>query len=140
MNRNSNYRFSFDKMLSLQGNTAPYLMYAYARIRSIQRKQGITEPTPYGIQAEHAAEIALVRHLLKFAAAVERALESQRPNLVCDYLFETASLLNKFYNQCSVKNADTPAQKASRLALVESSARVLKRGLSILGITALDRM
>lgn len=139
-NPSSDVNFTWDKALALQGNTAPYLMYAYARIRSIQRKQGITVPTPHGIQAEHAAEIALVRHLLKFAAAVERALESQRPNLVCDYLFETASLLNKFYNQCSVKNADTAAQKASRLALIESSARVLQHGLSILGITALDRM
>ena len=136
----SDVNFTWDKALSMQGNTAPYLMYAYARIRSIQRKARVTNPSARGIVAEHPTEVALVRQLLKFSAAVNNALESQRPNLLCDYLNSTASALNSFYAPCSVVYADTEAEKVSRLALVEATARVLGKGLSILGITALDRM
>ena len=107
---------------------------------SIQRKAGVTEPGVSGIVAEGPVESAMVRQLLKFSAAVNKAMESQRPNVLCDYLFETAGLLNKFYASSRVLDADTEAQKLSRLALIEAMARVLSRGLSILGIKALDRM
>jgi arginyl-tRNA synthetase len=139
-NPTSDVNFSWDKALAMTGNTAPYMLYAVARIRSIQRKAGVSEPVVTGIVAESPEEAAIVRQLLQFSAVVNKALESQRPNLLCDYLFETAGLLNKFYASCSVLYADTEAQKASRLALIESVARVLSRGLSILGITPLDRM
>lgn len=139
-NPTSDVNFSWDKALAMTGNTAPYLLYAIARIRSIQRKAGVTEPGVSGIVAEGPVESAMVRQLLKFSAAVNKAMESQRPNVLCDYLFETAGLLNKFYASSRVLDADTEAQKLSRLALIEAMARVLSRGLSILGIKALDRM
>ena len=136
-NPTSDVNFTWEKVLSMQGSSAPFLMYAYARIRSIQRKAGVEAPTVQGIVLGHERERALAIHLLRFPAAVERALETQRPNQLCDYLFEVSGLLNSFYPVCRVIGAP---EQDSRLALIEATARVLQRGLELLGIRVLDRM
>jgi len=136
----SDVNFTWDRALSLQGNTAPFLMYSYARCRNIQRKSGLDVPQVDVVEADHPREKQLVRQLLKFPLEVEGALEALRPNLLCDYLFETAGALNRFYADCRVLQADTQSQRLSRLALVEATARVLEKGLDILGIVALERM
>jgi len=133
----SDVNFTWDKALSMQGNAAPFLMYSYARSRSIQRKCGATDLSPEGIVIGHDAERGLAVQLLKFPEAVQLALDAQRPNLLCKYLFETAGALNRFVAVCRVK--DSPEQ-ASRLALVEATCRVLGKGLDLLGVKALDRM
>lgn len=139
-NPQSDVSFDWDRMLSLEGNTAPFLMYSYARCRSIQRKGGVDSPDVTGLAIEHPAERELALNLVRFPEMVGVAVDGLRPNLLCDHLFATASSLNKLYAQCPVLTAETEVQKASRLALVEATARVLARGMEILGIPALDRM
>ena len=139
-NPQTDVKFSWDKMLSLEGNTAPFLMYSYARARGIQRKAGITEPMVTPIQIQNSAERDLVFYLLRFPHTVEQAMNSCKPNVVCDYLYELSSLFNRFYAQSPVLNAETDELKKSRLSLVESSLRVLQKCFSLLGIQALDRM
>lgn len=140
-NRTSDYVFSFDKMLALQGNTAPYMLYAYARIQSISREGGIdfaqmdngeivlTEPT----------ELVLAKSLLQFADVIETVEISLLPNRLCDYLYELSKVFNRFYENCPVLKAKDP-QRRSRLLLCDLTARTLKLGLSLLGIPVLDRM
>lgn len=138
-NPQSNVTFDWDRMLSMDGNTAPFLLYSYARGRSIQRKGAITEPTVGTAAPAHALERDLALALLRFPEAFEAALRSSRPNLLCDYLFNLATRFNRFYFELNVLQAD-PADKARRLSLVEATARVLARGLSLLGIQTLERM
>jgi arginyl-tRNA synthetase len=138
-NPQSDVTFDWDRMLSLDGNTAPYLLYSYARCRSIQRKGGIASPSTRGVALTVPEERALALQLVHFPEAVAAALEHHRPNLLCDHLFATANALNRFYAECPVLSAE-PAVREARLALVEATARVLERGLEILGIPALARM
>jgi len=140
-NRQSDYVFSWDKMLALQGNTAPYLQYAYARIRSIFRK-GADEIKGSSIReiilnAPH--EIALAKHLLRFGLVLEAVADDYRPNFLCNYLYELAGLFAGFYENCPVLKAE-PAERASRLALCDLTGRVLKQGLEMLGIETLEQM
>ena len=135
----SDVNFTWERAINLQGNTAAFLMYSYARSRSIQRKGGVTAPTAAGIVAVHERERALVRQLLRFPDEVIAALETLRPNLLCEYLYETASALNRFVTDCRVLQSDAAVQ-ASRLALIEATAAVMGRGLRLLGITPLERM
>jgi arginyl-tRNA synthetase len=140
-NRQSDYIFSWDKMLSLQGNTAPYLLYAYTRVRSIFRKDGETvaggAETEITLQA--AEEMALARHLLNFGLALDGAAEEYRPNFLCSYLHELAGHFARFYEHCPVlKSAGT--SRFSRLALCDLTARVLKQGLDVLGIETTEQM
>ncbi len=151
-NRQSDYIFSWDKMLALQGNTAPYLQYAYTRIRSIFRKAEETSPAApkqseggniqqptSNVQLAAAEEIALAKHLLNFGLTLEAVAEEYRPNFLCNYLFELAGKFTAFYENCPVLKADD-ATRASRLALCDLTARVLKQGLETLGIETVEQM
>ncbi len=140
-NRQSDYVFSWDRMLALEGNTAPYLMYAYARIRSIHRRGGETADLSDGpVRIEQPAERALARQILRFAEIIEGAAAGLRINLLTDYLYELAGLFMKFYEQCPVLKAESDAARASRLRLCELTARTLRVGLDLLGIRSLERM
>ncbi|MGB8370348.1 MAG: arginine--tRNA ligase [Limisphaerales bacterium] len=137
-NRQSDYVFSWDKMLALQGNTAPYLQYAYSRIKSIFRKSEIRNPKSEFFLAA-AEEIALARHLLNFGLTLDAVAEEYRPNFLCNYLHELAAKFTSFYENCPVLKADD-VSRASRLALCDLTARVLKQGLDVLGIETIEQM
>jgi arginyl-tRNA synthetase len=142
-NRQSDYIFSWDKMLALQGNTAPYLLYAYARIRSIFRKnEAGASPITHQASLVLAApeEFVLAKHLLNFGLTLEAVAEEYRPNYLCNYLFELAVHFSRFFENCPVLKAETEAMRASRLALCDLTARVLKQGLETLGITTVEQM
>ena len=152
-NRTTNYQFSFDRMLALQGNTAPYLLYAVVRIAGIVRKGGDGVET--GIQgrqplaastAESVSlhfsepqEWALVRQLLDFDAVIAAVEDELLPNRLCSYLFELSQVFNRFYDQVPVLKAP-PTARDSRLALCRLTADTLKLGLDLLGIATLERM
>jgi arginyl-tRNA synthetase len=140
-NRQSDYVFSWDKMLALQGNTAPYLQYAYTRIRSIFRKSETSniEHRASNIELKAAEEIALAKHLLNFGLTLEAVAEEYRPNFLCNYLYELASRFMVFFENCPVLKADA-ATRASRLALCDLTAQVLKQGLEVLGIETAEQM
>ena len=139
-NRQSDYVFSWDKLLALSGNTAPYLQYAYARIRSIFRKGNIEPHTIKSpITLNEPQELALARHLLNFGLVLEAAADEYRPNFLCNYLYELAGLFTGFYENCPVLKADEPL-RSSRLLLCDLTARLLQQGLDILGIQTLDQM
>lgn len=140
-NRNSNYVFSFDKMLSLQGNTAPYMLYAYARIQSISRKGDIDfeHLADTKILLEQDTELALGKHLLQLSEVLKAVEEDLLPNRLCDYLYELSKKFNQFYEQCTVLQSEEP-QRSSRLMLCNLTAQTLKLGLSLLGISVLERM
>jgi arginyl-tRNA synthetase len=132
--------FSWDKALALEGNTAPYLQYAYARIRSIARKGG-EEAAPGGeVVLGLPVERDLAKKILAYPEAVEQVARSLRPHLLCDYLFDLATAFSGFYAAAPVLKAETPSLRASRLALTELTARVLRHGLDLLGIEVLERM
>jgi arginyl-tRNA synthetase len=142
-NRQSDYVFSWDKMLALSGNTAPYLQYAYARIRSIFRKGDIQAAELAGARSDimlgAPEEIALARHLVNFGLTLEAVAEEYRPNFLCNYLYELAGHFTRFYENCPVLKAAEP-QRGSRLALCDLTGRVLKQGLEVLGIEVLEQM
>ena len=132
--------FTWDKALSLQGNTAPYLQYAYARIKSILRKaaaDGAGEPGK--VTAPTPVERALIMRLLGFPEAVEQVARSARPHVLADYLYELAGAFSTFYADHPVLKAE-PAVRASRLRLCALVADTLQRGLALLGIEVLERM
>ena len=139
--RLTDYVFSWEKMLSFQGNTAPYLQNAYVRIRSIFRKavaEGIsTEPAPVTIA--DPAERALALQLLQFGEILHTVLEDQRPNLLCLYLYELADRFHRFYEACPILKSEG-STRSSRLSLAGVTAEVLKTGLSLLGIGVPERM
>jgi len=141
-NRQSDYIFSWDKMLSLQGNTAPYLQYAYARIASILRKaQESSKPETRNSKLVLAApeELALAKQLLNFGIVLEAVTDDYRPNYLCNYLYELAGAYAKFYEGCPVLKSEGETRE-SRLALCELTGRVLKQGLEVLGIEVLAQM
>lgn len=144
-NRTSNYIFSYDKMLALQGNTAPYMLYAYARIQGISRKGGIDfNQLGSNVQMvlEHETELTLTKHLLQFSAVLSEVEQDLFPNRLCDYLFQLSQKFNVFYDRdhgVPVLQAEEPA-RTSRLVLCDLTARTLKLGLSLLGIQVLERM
>lgn len=141
-NRTSNYRFSYDKMLSLKGNTAPYLLYAYVRVQGISRQGGIdleNLPPEAMVSLTETTELSLARLLLKMNDIVEQVEQDLLPNRLCSYLFEVSQKFNQFYDQCPVLKAEEP-YKISRLILANLTAKTLKLGLSLLGISVLERM
>ena len=142
-NRQSDYIFSWDKMLALTGNTAPYLLYAYARIKSIFRKSEaeseIRNPRS-AIALAEPEEIALAKHLLNFGITLEAVAEEYRPNYLCNYLFELAVHFSRFFENCPVLKAEDAAMRDSRLALCGLAARVLKQGLETLGMEIVQQM
>ncbi len=139
--RNGDYVFAWERMLALNGNTAPYLQYAHARICSIFRKAGVEETAMHGpLLPDHAAERALAAKILECPEAVVRVAELLRPHILCNYLYELATAFSSFYDNCPVINADTPAQRDSRLYLCHLSRHMLATGLDLLGITAPEEM
>ena len=138
-NPQSKVVFDWDKMLALDGNTAPYLMYTYARCRSLQMKGGIEKATVEAFAYPSRVERQLALQLMRLPEAINSVLKSNRPNLLCDYLFSLGTLFNRFYYEHPVLKAEGE-ERASRLALVESTARVLEAGLQLLGIRPLERM
>ena len=139
-NRTSNYVFSYDKMLADKGNTAPYLIYAYARVQSISRKGNIdfSTLTPT-LHLHEDAELLLAKHLLQLEEAIAAVGTELLPNRLCLYLFELSQKFNTFYDVCPVLKAEGDV-KESRLLLCDLTARSLKLGLGLLGIQTLDRM
>lgn len=140
-NRQSDYVFSWDKMLALNGNTAPYLQYAYARIRSIFRKGDLDEQSLGSVKVllEASEEIALARHLLNFGMILEAVIEDFRPNYLCNYLYELAGRFTAFYENCPVLKSEAGVRE-SRALLCHLTARVLRQGLEVLGIEVLEQM
>jgi len=137
-NRTSDYIFNWDTMLSFEGNTAPYLQYAYARIQSIFRKAGeINSDT--NIVLVEPAERQLASKLLQFSEAIEIVAKEGTPNLLCNYLFELAGNFMTFYEACPIMKADEDV-KQSRLKLAQLTANTLKTGLDLLGIEVMERM
>ncbi|KAF5409408.1 MAG: Arginine--tRNA ligase [Candidatus Udaeobacter sp.] len=147
--RMTDYVFSWEKMLSLQGNTAPYLQNAYVRIRSIFRKAGESwhrHPAdeqvgwkPMPLQLGDSAEINLAKRLCQFAEIVPHVLNDFRPNILANYLFEVANSFHTFYEACPVLKSEEPV-RGSRLALCDLTAKVLYRGLDLLGIKVPEKM
>jgi arginyl-tRNA synthetase len=142
-NRASDYVFSWDKMISLEGNTAAYLLYAVARIRSIFRRQGLECGDPASEAAagpfQTPGEIALARKLVKFADALRLAVETLSPHFLCLYLYELASEFSTFYNADKVIVED-PVVRGRRLLLCARTLLVLEKGLHLLGLRTLERM
>ncbi len=142
-NRQTDYIFSWDKMLALQGNTAPYLQYAYARIRSIFRKSEVDatrNADRASIVLSAPEEFTLAKHLLNFGLTLEAVAEEHRPNYLCNYLFELAGKFTSFYENCPVLKAESEGVRNSRLALCDLTARVMRQGLETLGITTVEQM
>ena len=161
--RMTDYVFSWDKMLALQGNTAPYLQNAYVRIQSIFRKAVATPLRSGGTETAHpasqsfgaagrpvattiddivldeSAEISLAKRLCQFAEVVPQVLNDFRPNILANYLFELANSFHAFYEACPVLKSEEPA-RSSRLALCDLTGRVLQRGLDLLGIKVPEKM
>ena len=137
--RMTDYVFSWDRMLSLQGNTAPYLQNAYVRIRSIFRKAGEPAPKIDKLTLRDPSEINLAKRLCQFAEIVPQVLNDFRPNILANYLFELANSFHTFYEACPVLKSDEPV-RSSRLALCDLSGRVLQRGLDLLGIKVPEKM
>jgi len=143
-NRTSNYIFSPDKMLSLQGNTAPYLLYAYVRIQGISRKGEIDfsqlgEDRKTKVLLSEPTELVLAKHLLQLSEVILAVEADLMPNRLCQYLFELSQKFNQFYDRCPVLKA-ADRERTSRLLLCDLTARTLKLGLSLLGISVLERM
>ncbi|MGZ8940143.1 MAG: arginine--tRNA ligase [Limisphaerales bacterium] len=140
-NRQSDYVFSWEKMLALNGNTAPYLQYAYTRVRSIFRRaeETMSEKREPVFALTEPDELALAKHLMNFGLVLEAVVDDYRPNFLCTYLFELAGHFARFYENCPVLKAE-PQGKADRLAVCELTGRVLKQGLNVLGIETTERM
>ena len=136
------YVFDWERMLSFDGNTAPYLQYAHARICSIFRRAEIDRASVRGVRPviEQPQEKALVLALLGFGSALADTLERYSPHRLCTYLYELATTFTAFYEHCPVLKADDEAVRASRLALCDLTARVMNRGLGLLGIDSPEQM
>ncbi|QQR54603.1 arginine--tRNA ligase [Candidatus Peregrinibacteria bacterium] len=141
--RNKDLVFDWDKIITLEGNSAPYLLYSYARASSILQKAeaqfGLLDLSGLPLLCEDA-EKAMVKKMLKFPEALQRALEERKPHIVATFLYELCQEFNRFYGTVQVVNAETEAARRARLGIVKSFLQELKCGLSILGIPALDRM
>jgi arginyl-tRNA synthetase len=138
-NRNSDYIFDWDSMLALDGNTAPYLLYAYARIRSIFRRADLDPDAVYPVSLQVAEERALALKLLQFTEVVETLAQDCLPNQLCLYLYELSGIFMRFYEACPVLKAEG-SERQSRLGLCQLTALTLKQGLELLGITPLEQM
>jgi arginyl-tRNA synthetase len=136
--RIKDYVFDWDRMLAFEGNTAPYLMYAHARIRSIFRKTDAKAADAIRVVAKEERALALT--ICRFGAAVEEVGATLQPHKLCAYLYDLASAFTSFYEACPVLKADDEATRASRLAMCDLVGRVLARGLELLGIEAPERM
>lgn len=139
--RTSDYSFNFDQMLSFEGNTAPYLLYAYTRVASIFRKLG--EPfdaTKGHIVLEAPQEQELAARLAQFGETLNNVAEKGTPHVLCAYLYDLAGLFSTFYEHCPILAAENPNQQQSRLRLAALTGQTLKQGLQLLGLETLERM
>jgi arginyl-tRNA synthetase len=137
--RISDYSFSFDAMLSLEGNTAPYLQYAYARIQSIFRKAGGSTGGSAPITLDTPHELALAKHIMRFGEMIEQVAKDLKPHVLCTYLYDLATRFSGFYENCPVLTSEEPI-RSSRLALCRLTADTMARGLDLLGIEHPDQM
>jgi arginyl-tRNA synthetase len=145
-NRQSDYVFSWDKMLALSGNTAPYLQYAYTRIQSIFRKldasgesMPLSQNAVEGLALTAEEELALAKQLLNFGVVLEAVAQDYRPNYLCNYLYDLAGHFMRFFENCPVLRSEG-TQRMTRLVLCTLTARVLKLGLDLLGVETSERM
>ncbi|WP_413173044.1 arginine--tRNA ligase [Anabaena azotica] len=141
-NRTSNYVFSYDKMLALKGNTAPYMLYAYVRTQGISREGNIDFEnlgTDAKIILKEETELTLAKHLLQLDEVINEVEQDLLPNRLCDYLYNLSDKFNKFYENCPVLKSEEPI-RTSRLMLCDLTAKTLKLGLDLLGIKVLERM
>jgi arginyl-tRNA synthetase len=139
-NRTTDYVFSWPKMLAMSGNTAPYMQYAYVRVRSIFRKAGASGAgEPSAIRLEHPAELDLAKHLLRFNETLQAVADDDKPNWLTSYLYELAGKFSVFYDNCPVLQSEEPL-RSSRLSLCRLTADVMKRGLNLLGISVIEQM
>ncbi len=138
--RVKDYVFDWGRMLVFEGNTAPYLQYAHARIRSIFRHGGDAVPPASSVAVRAPAERALALSLLSFGSAVHEVAVTLEPHRLCTYLFALSAAFSTFYEQCPVLKAPTEDERQSRLVLADLTSRVLARGLGLLGIEAPERM
>src|SRR5262249_52990722 len=143
-NRTSDYTFDWDKMLAMEGNTAAYMQYAYARIRSIFRKGDADahrfRDTPPAVILDKPQERALAVQLLRFEDALRSAAADYKPNAITSYLWDLAKSYSGFFENCPVLKAETPELRDSRFLLCDLTARVIQRGLDLLGIRTVERM
>ncbi|WP_392562297.1 arginine--tRNA ligase [Orbus sturtevantii] len=140
-NRTTDYVFDWDNMLSFEGNTAPYLQYAYTRVLSIFRKADLSVDNLDGyINLKHDKERALAVKLLQFNEAVNVVANDGLPHVLCAYLYDIATLFSSFYEHCPVLSAETEQLKQSRLKLAALTAKTLKIGLDMLGIKTIEKM
>ena len=132
------YVFSYERMLKFDGNTAAFMLYAYVRIQSIKRKVNKEISTlPNTLVLEHPSEISLGLHLCRFGETLDSVARDLLPNRLTDYLYDLAEKFHAFFRDCRVEG--TP-QEESRLVLCETTGRILKKGLNLLGLETLDRM
>ncbi len=139
-NRASDYIFSFEQMLSFEGNTAPYLLYAYTRVVGIFKRAADIDLSDAKMQLDHDKEKELGNKLAQFAEVLSRMVTKGQPHALCGYLFELAGAFSSFYEACPVLAAESEEQKKSRLLLSQLTAKTLKQGLNLLGIETLERM
>jgi len=139
-NRQSDYTFSWDKMLALTGNTSPYLQYQCTRARKVVADGGAVDPSALrGVEPSEPAEIVLLKHLLLYGLTLDSVAAECRPNYLCNYLYDLAGHYSRFYESCPVLKAPEPV-RTLRLALCQFTARVLEDGLGLLGIEAPEVM
>ena len=140
--RTNDYLFSWDSMLAFEGNTAPYLQYAYTRVRAIFRRAGIDPSAAHGqIVLKQEQETALALKLAQFEECLEQVAREAYPHVLCTYLYELASLYMRFYEACPIlKDGVTEDDKASRLALCGLVAATIRTGLDLLGIEVMEQM
>ena len=140
-NRTTDYVFDWDNMLSFEGNTAPYLQYAYTRVLSVFRKSDISEDSLTGdISLDSDKERALATRLIQFDETITTVANEGTPHVLCAYLYEIATLFSSFYENCPILTAENENLKQSRLKLASLTAKTLKVGLDMLGIKTVDKM
>ena len=140
-NRTTDYVFDWDNMLSFEGNTAPYLQYAYTRVLSVFRKSDISEDSLTGdISLDSDKERALATRLIQFDETITSVANEGTPHVLCAYLYEIATLFSSFYENCPILTAENENLKQSRLKLASLTAKTLKVGLDMLGIKTVDKM
>ena len=138
-NRTTDYIFSWAKMLAMNGNTAPYMQYAYVRVQSIFRKVGAAQSDIATVSLEHAAELDLAKHILRFPETLHAVAEDDKPNWLTGYLYDLTGKFSAFYENCPVLQSEEPT-RSSRLLLCRLTADVIKRGLNLLGIEVIEQM
>ncbi len=142
LNRMTNYTFSFKRMLSLQGNTAPYMLNAYVRVQGISRKGEIdfdNLPDDARVILEEKAEMSLAKQILKLDEVLDSVIQEFQPNRIAEFLYELSQTFHKFYETCPVLKAEEPS-RTSRLMLCHMTARTIALGLNLLGIRTIERM